>query len=225
MLSSFKYSIYSADDFSPKLAGGVWGQSLYRSPKPVARGTSLFDTQGGAPRICFIAEGWVALHKSLADGNRQILGFRCAGEHFCAFTDVELRTAIAAECLTACRIGWASARALEESDDPEAKRLALAVMQAELSAAYEGLANLGGRAVRERVAFLLVDLARRAGAGARPGPTHLPISQQLLAEALGVTNVHLNRVLKDFRAHGIVECRRDGVHVLDLAALTRAARL
>lgn len=207
--------------------GAEWRSALYGALRTYRRGALIFEGQEAAGRIFYLAEGWAAIHHSTPDGGRQILGFRCAGEHFSNITGHSLAGAFAAECLSACRVGSAPAALLQEQEnDPAARRLALEVLQGELRAAYEGLANLGRRGVRERIAHLLSDLVRRAQPRreALKTPVHLPISQNHVAEALGVTNVHLSRVLKDLRDDGVLLWGRRGVDVLDAAALARLAQ-
>ena len=83
--------------------------------------------------------------------------------------------------------------------------------------------SLGRRSSAERVAHLLLELYVR---GVRNGVASLneialPLSQAVLADALGMTPVHINRTLQDFRRSGAVELRRGILRINDPAALTQ----
>ena len=49
----------------------------------------------------------------------------------------------------------------------------------------------------------------------------LPLSQTVLADALGMTPVHINRMLQEFRRSGVIQLKRGLLRILDPAALTR----
>ena len=85
------------------------------------------------------------------------------------------------------------------------------------------IVSLGRRSSAERAAHLLLELYIR---GIRTGVAsgnemELPLSQAVLADALGMTPVHINRTLQDFRRSGAVELRRGILRINDPAALTQ----
>ena len=84
---------------------------------------------------------------------------------------------------------------------------------------------MGRRTSIERVANLLLELYLRAiKAGVMvDNVVDLPLSQVVLADALGMTAVHINRVLQELRRSDAIELERRVLRVLDPAALTRIA--
>ncbi|WP_375401782.1 Crp/Fnr family transcriptional regulator, partial [uncultured Sphingomonas sp.] len=77
----------------------------------------------------------------------------------------------------------------------------------------------------ERVAHLMCELYLRAR-GIRltaEGHVELPLSQIVLADALGMTPVHMNRVLKDLRLAGAMALRRGNLTILDAIKLVQIA--
>lgn len=77
------------------------------------------------------------------------------------------------------------------------------------SIAREWTLNLGRRDARTRLLHLLCEYAiRREQAGLSPRELTLPLSQEQLADALGLTAVHVNRILQSLRAEPALE--RDG---------------
>ena len=84
---------------------------------------------------------------------------------------------------------------------------------------------MGRRASIERVAHLMCELYIRARSiGLTDGPQFaLPLSQALLADSLGMTPIHLNRILKQLRASDAMTLTRGNVLITDPAKLVRIA--
>ena len=84
---------------------------------------------------------------------------------------------------------------------------------------------MGRRTSQERVAHLMCELYLR---GRYVGLTTdqtlvLPLTQALLADALGMTAVHINRVLKELRLAGAMALKRGSVTILDPVKLVQIA--
>ena len=87
------------------------------------------------------------------------------------------------------------------------------------------ITSMGRRASIERVAHLMCELylrARNIGLVSEPHLA-LPLSQALLADSLGMTTVHLNRVLKELRLSGAMTLQRGSLLISDAAKLVRIA--
>lgn len=89
--------------------------------------------------------------------------------------------------------------------------------------AFQQLASVAKRTARERIAHLLLDVNNRAHAGSPGTPAPLPLTQEHIADAVGLTSVHVSRVLKELRADGIVSTRGHVLDILDRARLGEAA--
>ena len=85
------------------------------------------------------------------------------------------------------------------------------------------IVSLGRRSSNERVAHLLLELYVRGvqNGVAERDEIALPLSQAVLADALGMTPVHINRVLQELRRSGAIELQRSLLRIQDPAALTR----
>ena len=83
--------------------------------------------------------------------------------------------------------------------------------------------SLGRRSSAERVAHLLLELYIRGVriSLASRDELELPISQAILADALGMTPVHVNRMLQDLRRSGAIELKRGLLRILGPEVLTR----
>jgi CRP-like cAMP-binding protein len=87
------------------------------------------------------------------------------------------------------------------------------------------ITSMGRRASIERVAHLMCELyirARNIGLTSEPSFA-LPLSQLLLADSLGMTPVHLNRVLRELRARGAMTLNRGSLVLSDLPKLVQIA--
>jgi CRP-like cAMP-binding protein len=89
----------------------------------------------------------------------------------------------------------------------------------------EWIVNVGQRPAPARLAHLMVELRERLRViGFVDGATFpMPLTQEQVGEALGVTSVHANRVIKQLRQEGIVELHRGQVTVLDEKKLMELA--
>lgn len=96
---------------------------------------------------------------------------------------------------------------------------------AALSIQREWTLNLGQRNASERIAHLLCELLFRMRAIGLVDRLafELPITQQDIAEATGLTAVHVNRMLQDLRAQNLLELSHRVLRVPDLEALGDAA--
>ena len=87
------------------------------------------------------------------------------------------------------------------------------------------IANMGRRDAFDRVAHLMCELhARLTNVGlVKTGRYDMPLTQEQLGDALGLTAVHINRVLRLLRERGLMTFARQSVTITDLGALRRVA--
>jgi len=89
----------------------------------------------------------------------------------------------------------------------------------------EWVVNVGRRDARSRIAHLLCEFARRLEAAglAAEYRYELPMTQEQLADATGLTPVHVNRILMTLSRDGLIERKRRIVGIPDWEALRRVA--
>ena len=89
----------------------------------------------------------------------------------------------------------------------------------------ERIVSLGRRDARGRIAYLLCELLwRHAAVGLNNGDTiRLPLTQVELADTLGLTPVHVNRILKEFRQQGLIAVEHKRLSLLDMSGLQKMA--
>ena len=158
-----------------------------------------------------LADGWVCSYKMLPSGARQIVDFQVPGD-FLGLRSVLLRTADHnVEAMTKVEVSEVSANDLIDAF-AKTPRLATAVLWAasrDEAIVVEHLVDVGRRNAMERTAHLLLELGARlklVGLGTKDGFA-CPLSQYMLADAMGLSAVHINRVLRELREAGFLTFR------------------
>ena len=96
-------------------------------------------------------------------------------------------------------------------------------MAASTLLAQERMLSLGRRTARARLAHLMCEVAAR-GVGEEPGHVYaLPVTQNDLADLLGLSVVHVNRILQGLRRESLLEFSRGRLRILNVAELERVA--
>jgi CRP-like cAMP-binding protein len=165
--------------------------------------------EGQANQAAYIlASGWVCSYKLLPGGTRQIVDFQIPGD-FLGLRSVLFRTADHnIEPVTRIEASEVLASDLLEAFNTT-PRLAVAVLWAasrDEAMVVEHLVGIGRRDARERTAHFLLELGARlklVGMATLNGYA-CPLSQYMLADALGLSAVHINRVLRELRELGLV---------------------
>jgi len=196
---------------------------LHSRRKVFAAGCDMVH-QGQTNQSAYIlASGWVCSYKLLSGGDRQIVDFQIPGD-FLGLRSVLFRTADHnIEPVTRVEASEVLAEDLLETFS-RTPRLATAVLWAasrDEAMVVEHLVGIGRRDAKERMAHFLLELGARlklVGLGSASGYA-CPLSQYLLADALGLTAVHVNRVLRELREEGLVTFQHGLVQIHDLNAL------
>ena len=89
----------------------------------------------------------------------------------------------------------------------------------------EHLVNIGRRSAIERTAHFFMELAERLSLIGRGTALEFecPLSQSLLGDALGLSAIHVNRVLRQLREQGLLTLQKGTVHIHDLSRLRKLA--
>ena len=179
----------------------------------------------GAVRL--ILDGWACRYKSLLDGRRQTLAFFIPGDLCDAHVYLLRKMDHSIGAITPLRyaeIGPAQMDAMTA----RYPRLSHAIYWNELVSASiqrEWILNMGQRNAHEHLAHLMVELFHRLRAvELTKGDTcPFPLTQNDLADATGMTGVHVNRVMLDLRRDGLIELERRELRIPDLERLEKLA--
>lgn len=184
--------------------------------------------EGDPPRgIALFSEGWAYRYRTLEDGRRQILGYLLPGD----LGDVNLPTLREMDhsvaSLTAVTVALFSIGELAELA-ARSPRLDLAMrrdMAVQTAIQREWITSLGRRTALERVAHFLCELFLRLRlVGLTDGVAcEMPLNQAELADATGLSAVHVNRVLQQLRSRGLVRLHGRQMELPGLPDLQRIA--
>ncbi|MFZ1430970.1 MAG: Crp/Fnr family transcriptional regulator [Geminicoccaceae bacterium] len=191
--------------------------------RPVAAGTELVREREPGQHAYILEDGWTCSYKLLADGGRQVIDFPIPGD-IIGLRGLLLRTADHSfAAVTDVTVAEVSARQLMDTLD-HVPRLAAAMLwgaSRDEAVVVEHLVNIGRRSALVRTAHLLVEMGLRlelAGLGS-PAGFACPLNQYMLADALGMTAIHVNRILRQLRERGLLTFRDGRVTFHDLQGL------
>jgi CRP-like cAMP-binding protein len=174
-----------------------------------------------------LEQGWACRYGALPDGRRQILALHVSGD----FVDLQSfplkRMDHTVATLSRCRIAvypHENLRRLSETM-PHLTRLLWMATLIDAAILRQWLLGAGQRSALERAAHLICELFTRLDVvGAAPdGVFNLPLTQAELGDALGVSQVHANRVVGELRSRGLVTWRDETVRILDWPGLQALA--
>lgn len=184
--------------------------------------------EGAKAQICpVLLSGFAYRQKTSADGGRQIVALKIPGDPL-DFQSLYLATADhTLQALTKVELAIFALKDLEAliAPRPTLVRAVLVDILIEASIAREWLLNIGRRNALSRLAHLLCELHCRVEriAGEQPGGFEIPLTQEQLADLLGLTPVHINRTIKILERQGAVRRVSRRLVTGDLAALQRIA--
>jgi CRP-like cAMP-binding protein len=176
---------------------------------------------------CLIVEGYACRSKTTDSGKRQILSIHIPGDVpdlqslYLHVMDHDLTT------LSRCRVALIPHDALLALTRERPMVAAALWRETLVDAAVfrEWIVNVGRRSAASRMAHLLAEVGERlAAVGLAEGDRfELPMTQSDLADALGLSSVHVNRVIQELRRAGMLEMRKHAVALLDRPRLKRLA--
>lgn len=176
--------------------------------------------------VHLMLEGWSCRYQVLPDGGKQVTAFLVPGDfcdvHITMFGEMDHSIGT----LNAAKVAFIARdlmfKLIERPAIARALWWASLVDEAVLRA---WIVNLGRRDSFERIAHLVCELhARLRNVGlADNNEFDLPLTQEDLSDALGLSQVHVNRVLKRLRAEGVMTFKRQQIAILDIRKLQSIA--
>lgn len=184
--------------------------------------------EGEKPEFSYlIVEGWAGRYKTLPDGRRQIVSFSIPGD-FCdlnVYVLKEMDHSIGA--ITRLSVADISREEMDELTTRDPRITQGLWWEALVNAAIqrEWTLNIGQRTAYERIAHLLVELYLRLKTVGQTqnGSCDFPLTQTDLADATGLTAVHVNRTLQELRRDDLIILERRRLTIPDIPKLMDAA--
>ncbi|HZV85510.1 MAG TPA: Crp/Fnr family transcriptional regulator [Brevundimonas sp.] len=177
--------------------------------------------------VLVVLEGWACRYKVLPNGSRQVLAYMMPGDACDLHVGLLAEMDHSIQTVTPALVASIDRASMDEMMDKH-RGIAKAMYLGQLideGTMRAWITSMGRRASIERVAHLMCELYLRArNIGLALETTFaLPLSQTMLADSLGMTPVHLNRVLRELRATGAMTLKRGSLIIEDPAKLVRIA--
>ncbi len=178
-------------------------------PKTIQRNHFIVREHDVATHSCLMLSGYSMRSKLTGSGDRQILALHFRGEM------VDLQNSLleiadhSVQALTACQVAFIPRDEIWRvaAERPRVGRAMWIETLVDGSIFREWIMNLGRRDARTRIAHLLCEFSLRlklAGLG-EDTDYELPMTQEQLADATGLTSVHVNRTIKALEADGLID--------------------
>jgi CRP-like cAMP-binding protein len=200
---------------------------IQSTPIPVKRGRQLTHEGQTGHKAFVLQAGWACSYKVLPNGTRQIISFPVPGD-WVGLRSVLLRTADHSfSALTDAVVSSVDGDRILKciTDFPRLGAALFWAASRDEAMVVEHLVSIGRRNAIERTAHFFMELAERLSliGLATEAEFHCPLSQFVLADALGLTAIHVNRVLRQLRERKLLTLRSGRVHIHDLNRLRKLA--
>ena len=206
----------------------AWESMLSRRARSIDRGSDLIR-EGDTPHLLYVVlDGWAQKYKQLPDGRRQIVALFLPGD-ICdldAFLVDRVDHCVAAvRNLTVAELSRDDIRQLV-GDCPSLAKLFCWNEFMSIAIQREWTINVGQRNALERIAHLLCEIYVRFRSGARmvSKTCEFLLTQCQIAEATGLTQVHVNRTLQNLRSRGMVDIRHRELDMYDFEKLAETGQ-
>jgi CRP-like cAMP-binding protein len=177
-------------------------------------------------QCCLLLRGFTCVYKLTSEGKRQIMALHVPGD----LPDLQslhlkvMDNSVAT--MSPSTVGFIQHEDLRRLCDRHPRLTAAFWRETLVDAAIfrEWLLNVGRREAYNRMAHLLCELLVRLKAVGlvEDGTFDLPLTQSELADCIGTSNVHVNRVLQELRANGLVRTTGSQVTIPDWEKLKEA---
>ncbi len=210
----------------------VMGASLGEGERRKTAGSALARQQILRPgeasgRVIVLRQGWALRSAITSDGRRQVLSILLPGDIAGGEFLMRDKVRVPVQSLTPVEYCSFDVTYLKEiaGENPAFIWTFVDLCLSSKEASEARLIDLGRRNAEQRLARLILDLHRRLREkGLSNGATiPFPLRQQTVADALGLTQVHVSRVIRSLRQSRILQIRSGQLTILDMDALMATA--
>jgi CRP-like cAMP-binding protein len=170
-------------------------------------------------------DGWLSRYKILHDGSRQIVDFILPGQIFGLQACLFKRALYSVATITETSLSAIPSAIIDELFEKNAvfSKALFGSALCETAILGEHLTDAARRSAHERVSHFLLELfVRLEGAGLTEGMSFpMPLTQELIGDALGLTTVHVNRTFRSLREENLISIRDKSITILDFEALSQ----
>ena len=180
--------------------------------------------EGDRPEhVHVVLEGFTVRYKALPDGRRQIMAFLVPGDMCDLHVQILGKMDHSIGTLTPCRVAYIPQRTIDEltKRHPRINRALWWATLVDEGTLREWLVNMGRREADQQMAHLFCELLVRlqtVGLASENG-FEFPVTQEELGDTLGVSAVHVNRVLQQLRQEGLITLEGKQLTIHDVERL------
>jgi CRP/FNR family transcriptional regulator len=177
--------------------------------------------------VPIICQGWAVSSIMLPDGRRQILSFLMSGEFVSTVSLFEPMSGLSVESVTEVtyrKFTRSDFKTIVFENSELLEKLSKTWTQERAEADQLAL-DLGRRSADERIGRLILNLMERAKArgAVRDRTMEFPLRQRHIADAMGLTPVHVGKVMGEFQRSGLIAMNGRSLTIIDEASLRRVA--
>lgn len=200
-------------------------QSVKTGSRRVRAGEIILDHETNGEESMTLFSGWALRQRTLESGKVQITSFLMAG----SFIDAEFELAngegYSIEAITDVELCLFSTADLKKRFSANAvlSRSLATLAQSEEALLFEHMTDIGRRSAMERLAHFLLETHTRQKKLGLAGNDYcpFPLRQRHLADAMGLSFEHVNRMLKELKDKGWVSIVDGRLYIMDFASLSR----
>jgi len=196
-------------------------------PRKVDAGVDIVLEHAFTDHSILLLSGFTARYSTLADGRRQITEINVAGDFVDLHSLLMKQMDHGVVTLCPCIIAHAPHSRLRKLTEEHGHLTRLLWLDTIIDAAIhrQWLVAMGRRSGLGHLAHLVCELFTRLSAvGLNDGQTfHMPLTQTVLSDALGLSTVHVNRLIAELRREGLVRWTNPQIEILDWPRLAQIA--
>jgi CRP-like cAMP-binding protein len=194
--------------------------SAIREVKDFGRRADLIREGERPDNVHLLLEGWAGRYKVLPNGEEPIMAYLIPGDLCDMHVAVLNQMDHSIGALSDCKVAFISRESISKMLN-ESQRLSRALWWATLvdeAILREWLVNLGHRSADKRVAHLICEMLLRSKAVGLTNDDsfELPLTQEELGDTMGLSTVHINRMMMELRGQGLITTKGKRVVVHDL---------
>ena len=204
-----------------------WTQK-YRDQQFIVPPKAVLYQEGSRPEYAYtLFNGWMAMHRTSKSGKRHIHKFALPGDFIGFQTDSNGMVSHSTSAITESIVcAFPRDRLMDLLESQPMLPLRLVSMESRDMNLCQHHQLFGrSKGAHESVAFLLLELFYRIRMQMRhhydpvTNSIVFPLTQEYIADAVGLTNIHVNRVLRQFHKSGLIECRQRKLTILNEESL------
>ncbi len=202
-------------------------QIFRTSQNTLAAGEYLF-MEGDTPTSAYtLQDGWAICFKTLSNGQRQVLSVAFSGDYLGYRTNMNEPIDYSVMAVKDCRICSFSEKNIRQllAKNPELIQSLFSIQETQANACRTRLTYVGQAPAKLKLAYFLVnilDKLKDRGIDIQQN-IEFPLTHEDVADAIGITSVHMCRIAVELRRSNIVDCRHNHIRVMDFDALNKLA--